>query len=524
MTTQLSQGSKTAADISALIRARNPLLWIVTREEGRVERLLMDAAEQAKYNICFWDCASGISSYDGKPKGRDGKEKTDPGAALAAIRDSEERAVWIMRDLQPWLKDPTVCRGLRTLARQLPLAPRDNARMVIVLSPSNEVPIELSGHAVVIEFPLPDRSEIAALLQTAIDSLPDDIKAQAADPAIREAAIDAAVGLTEEEAGACYRKSLVMARKIEPATIAAEKRRVITREKVLEWYDPIPGGLDAIGGLDVLKSWLRTRRSAFTAAAREYGLPAPKGCMLVGIPGCGKSLTAKAVATAWSMPLLRLDLGALRSKWVGESEGNIRKALKVAETVAPCVLWLDEIEKAMGGATQGAADGGVSADALGAVLNWLQERAGSVFMVATANDVSALPPELLRKGRFDELFFVDLPDTEDRAEILTVALKSHGRSGALTVDDTYRVAAATRDFTGAEIAALIPDALFTAFDDGARQITANDLLKAAAKTTPLAKTAADKIKRLREWGKESATPASSIKQDAARGTVRSLDI
>lgn len=519
-----SQGSKTAADISALLRARNPLLVIATREEGRVERFIMEAAESAKYNVFFWDCASGISSYDGKPKG-DGKSATDPAAVLATIGDSDERAVWVLRDLAPWFRDPNIVRAVRTLARKLPLSPRDNARSVILLSPTSEIPAELSGHAVVIDFPLPDRSEIAALLQTAIDALPDDIKAQAGNSAIRESAIDAAVGLTEEEAGACYRKSLVVSRKIEPATIAAEKKRVIAREKVLEWHDPMPGGLDSIGGLDILKEWLRTRRSAFSAAAREYGLPAPKGCMLVGISGCGKSLTAKAVATAWNMPLLRLDMGALRSKWVGESEGNIRKALKVAETVAPCVLWLDEIEKALAGATQGAADGGTSADALGAVLNWMQERAGSVFMVATANDVSALPPELLRKGRFDELFFVDLPSHTDRAEILHVALKAAGRGDALSGVDLLNVTAeACKDFTGAEIAALVPAALFTSFNDGARQITAADLLAVAVKTVPLAKTAAEKIARLRKWGETSATPASSAKPAAVMTGTRSIDI
>jgi len=502
----VNKGSKAAADISALLRARNPLLWIITREEARVERLLMEAAQTAQYDARFWDCSSGISDYAGNPK-EEGRNAVDPGAVIAAIRDSKQRAVWILRDLTPWLRDASIARGLRTLARTLPLSPRDQARAVILLTPSSEVPAELAGHAVVIDFPLPDRAEISALLDTAIGALPDDIKAQAADASIREAAIDAAVGLTEEEAGACYRKSLVMSRKIEPAAVATEKKRVITREKVLEWFDPLPGGLESIGGLDVLKGWLRARRSAFSAEARAYGLPSPKGCLLVGVPGCGKSLVAKAVATAWQLPLLRLDMGALRSKWVGESEGNIRKALKVAETVAPCVLWLDEIEKALAGATQGAADGGTSADALGAVLQWMQDRAGDVFMVATSNDVSALPPELLRRGRFDQIFFVDLPDREDRAEIIVAALRSHGREKIKV--DAYAVADASAEFTGAEIAALVPDALFVGFNDGAREITTADLVVAAGKVIPMARMSSEKIERLRAWGKTRATAAST---------------
>ncbi|HSN68796.1 MAG TPA: AAA family ATPase, partial [Thermoanaerobaculia bacterium] len=268
-----------------------------------------------------------------------------------------------------------------------------------------------------------------------------------------------------------------------------------------------PGGLDAVGGLDVLKSWLTSRRAAFTARARAYGLPAPKGAMLVGVPGCGKSLTAKAIATAWGMPLLRLDLGALKSKWVGESEGNIRKALKVAETVSPCVVWLDEIEKALGGASQGAADGGVSSDALGVILSWMQDRAGSVFVIATANDVSALPPELLRKGRFDEMFFVDLPNASERKAILSAALKANGRDGKVEI--TAGCIAAMSDFTGAEIAAIVPDALFAAFADGEREITTADLIDAANTVVPLAKTASEKITKVREWAKGRARPAST---------------
>lgn len=513
-------GTRAAADIGALLRARNPLIWLTTREEARAERLLMAAAQAAQYEPRFWDCATGITDYAGAPQ-EGGARATDPGTVLTTIRDSSKRAVWILRDLHQWLRDPTVCRGLRSLARSLTQAPRDQARAVIVLTPSSEVPPELAGHAVVVDFPLPDRAEIAAILDAAIEALPDDLRATAAPNGTRDAAIDAAVGLTAEEAQACFAKSLVATRRIEPAAVAAEKKRVIAREKVLEWVDPIPGGLDAVGGLNALKAWLMSRRAAFGPRARAYGLPAPKGALLVGVPGCGKSLTAKAIAAAWSMPLLRLDMGALRSKWVGESEQNIRKALRVAETVAPCVLWLDEIEKALAGATQGAADGGTSADALGAVLSWMQDRAGSVFVVATANDVTALPPELLRKGRFDELFFVDLPDDSERPAILRAAMKAHGRDNACDSPDLTR---ATAGFTGAELAALVPDALFTAFADGEREITPQDLITAAGNTVPLSRTAAEKVDAVRKWAKGRARPASTTTNPKGADTARRLDI
>ena len=520
----LSAGSRAAADVAALLRARNPLIWITTREEARTERLLFEASQAAQYEPRFWDCAQGITDYAGAPQDA-GAQVTDPAQVIGIIRDSRKRQVWILRDLPPWLRDPTVNRALRSLVRGLTLAPRDEARAVILVTPSAEIPPELAGHAVVVDWPLPDRAEIAQILDSAIAALPDDIRDAAAPNGARDAAIDAAVGLTAEEAQSCYAKSLVTTRRIDPATVSAEKKRVIAREKVLEWVDPIPGGLEAVGGLEALKVWLTARRAAFGPRARAYGLPAPKGALLVGVPGCGKSLTAKAIAAAWGMPLLRLDMGALKSKWVGESEGNIRKALRVAETVAPCVLWLDEIEKALAGATQGAADGGTSADALGAVLSWMQDRAGSVFVVATANDVTALPPELLRKGRFDELFFVDLPDPTERGHILQAALHQYGRDAGpgaeIYISD---VVAATAEFTGAEIAALVPEALYAAFADGERPITTADLCTAAAATVPLARTAAEKIDKLRTWAKGRARPASVTATPKPTGAARALDI
>lgn len=517
MTTATTAGSKAASDVSALLRARNTLLWIVTREEARAERGIIEAAYSANYAPIFWDCATGTSNAAGEPIDA---SLTDADQTLSKIRNSAQREVWILRDFAKWIASPFTLRGLRSLARSLQTAPRESARAVVVLSPTNEIPPELQGHAIVIEWPLPDRNEIASILDARIAVLPEDLRATAAPNGTREAAIDAAVGLTEEEAKSCYSKSLVTAKRIDPITVTGEKKKVISREKVLEWYDPLPGGLDAVGGLDVLKGWLTSRRAAFTARARAYGLPAPKGALLVGVPGCGKSLTAKAIATAWGMPLLRLDLGALKSKWVGESEGNIRKALRVAEAVSPCVVWLDEIEKALSGASSGAADGGVSSDALGVILSWMQDRVGSTFVIATANDVSALPPELLRKGRFDEMFFVDLPTATERAAILASALKAHGRDAAKI--DLAAIAGATQDFTGAELAALVPEALFTAFADREREITTTDIVNAARGTVPLSKTASEKITKLREWAKGRARPASS--PESQKSNVASLDL
>jgi ATPase family associated with various cellular activities (AAA)/AAA+ lid domain len=517
-----------AADVAALLRARNPLFWIVSREEQRVERYLIEAAGAAGYVSRTWDVAQGVADIAGEPE-RIGSN--DPGETLDAIRErvtrGSERCLWVMRDLPIWLAGPpgaSVLRRLRNLARILPTTPRDRAQAIVVLTTSTEIPAELTGHATVIEWPLPDRVEIAAILNACTEALPDDLKTTAAPNGERDAAIDAAVGLSGEEVQACYARSLVQLRRIDPATVAQEKRRVIARERVLEWHDPIAGGLDAVGGLDNLKAWLESRRAAYSPRARAYGLPAPKGALLVGVPGCGKSLTCKAIATAWGVPLLRVDLGVLESKSVGESEGNLRKAFRVIEAIGRCVVWLDEIEKALQGATSGSADGGVSADALGAVLSWMQERSGEAFVIATANDVEGLPPELLRKGRFDDVWFVDLPNDTEREKVLTATLRSYGRPTENEID-VRAVSRACEGYTGAELAALVPDALFAAFADGERDISTADLIAAAKTVVPLSKTAAEKIARLREWAKGRARPATSnVTEISEQKRARQLDL
>jgi len=528
MTTETkTRGQIVAADVSALLRARNPLIWIVTREEARVEALLIEAAAAAGYIPRTWDVAQGVADLSGKPV-TEMRGSEDPAAVLSLIGGraaGRERGVWIMRDLAPWLEGAvgfTTVRMLRNLARSLPGAPRDSAQALIVISPKADMPAELAGHATVIDWPMPDRAEIAAILDAAIEGLPDDLRESAAPNGQRDAAIDAAVGLSGEEAQACYARSLVQLRKIDPVLVANEKKRVVSRERVVEWIEPMKGGLDAVGGLDNLKGWLGVRKSAYSPAARAYGLPAPKGILLVGIPGTGKSLTAKAVSTAWQCPLLKVDLGALKSKFVGDSEANLRRLFKLIEAIGRCVVWFDEIEKALQGATSGSSDGGVSSDALGAVLNWMQERQGEAFVIATANDASSLPPELLRKGRFDELWFVDLPTTVERHAVLAAALRQYDR-GDVKVD-AAKVAKATEGFTGSEIAAIVPDALFAAFNDGAREITTVDLIDAAKTVVPLSVTASEKITALRDWAAGRARPASAPEAIDQARKVRALDL
>ena len=513
----MTKSQNEATNLCAHFKARSKLIWIVSREEARVEQYVFEAAAAAKYIARCLDAAQGVTDINGE-LARIGD--TDASATLAAISErgkaesGKERGVWIMRDLPPWLQGPLgvpVIRQLRNFARTV--EPRDTAQSIVIISPTGDVPPELSNHTTVIEWPLPDRDEIADLIDALIDEydLRDVVK-----NGQRDAAIDAAIGLSGEEAQACYARSLVQMKTIDPGTVAKEKKRVIARERILEWFDPIPGGLDAVGGLENLKTWLKGRAFAYTAKAREYGLPRPKGTMLVGISGCGKSLTAKSIATAWNCPLIRVDLGALKSKFVGESEANLRKAFAIIEALGFCVVWFDEVEKALQGATSGSADGGVSADAMGAVLTWMQERKSDAFIIMTANDVTQLPPEFLRKGRFDEVWWVDLPNQTERGDVLRAALKSHGRD-KVEINRTA-VAKATEGFTGSEIAAIVPDALYIAFADNAREITTDDLLAAANTVVPLSRTAKEKIDSMRKWANGRARFATRVEAEMPNTT------
>jgi MoxR-like ATPase len=525
-----------AQDIVALLKARTSFIWIVTREEARVESFLLEAAAAADYAPYTWDCGQGVADMQGNVLldrfAAEPGPGNDPGTIIDAIGNYARgrqpirnlrttRNFWILRDMAAWVTAPIglqTQRQLRNVVRYIPGVEANNAQAVVVLSTSAEVPAELADHATVIEWPLPDRDDLAAILEASVANLPEDVRKDALSTDAREAAIDAAAGLSEEEAASCFARSLVQYKRIDHLMVAQEKKRVISRG-MLEWFDPIPGGLAAVGGLGNLKSWLMQRESAFTIEAREYGLPAPRGALLVGFPGCGKTLIAKAIATAWQVPLLKLDLNALKSKFVGESEQNLRRTLKIIEAIGPCVVLADEIEKALAGATQGAADGGVSSDALGTLLTWMQERRGQAFIVATSNDISKLPPELLRKGRFDEIWFVDVPTLEERVEIVKATLASHGRKSAKI--DLMAVAEACSDFTGAEIAALVPDAMFTAFADKKREVTTKDLLAAADTVEPSTKTN-EKLIELRAWQQKNRIrlASGSSKQDKANKTVR----
>jgi hypothetical protein len=538
-----------AGEVAAKLRSRAPLIVVVTPEETRVEPHLYEGAFAAGYDdVRFYDIAQGFTDINKKLIMGD-RGQGDVDEALAAIKENKTRVAWVMRDLTPWIKEPVglvTARALRNLINSLPDRPLDRAQVIIMITAKADLPPEIATDAQVIEWPMPDRDEIGVILDaacapvlnsTAIREdgtpvIPEEVKAAVRDSITgdnRSAAIDAAIGLSGSEAQSCFATSLVMLRRIDPPTIAQEKKRVVAKDQLLTWYDPPPGGFDNVGAFEIYKAWARQRKIAYTPAARAYGLTAPKGVVFVGISGCGKSLAVKCTGGEWGVPVIRLDLGALKSKFVGESEQNLRKALQIIEALGWCVVWLDEIEKALAGATGEQGDGGVSADALGAILTWMQDRRGDAFVMATANDASKLPPELLRKGRFDEVWWVDLPTRTERAQIVRTALRQRGLDADVMADmDLDAVAAVTDTFTGAEIDALVPDAMFVGFADGAREITTQDLINAAKDVVPLAETKKEQIDELRRTWSTRARAVS--KPDAQTAEVtrgagsRQLDI
>ena len=562
MTTTKKPAAKTAslleaAEYRASVQSRCPIIVIKTPETARVEPYLFEYAGKADYEVRFWDFARGFTDLSGKVIMGD-RGQGDPDGALDAINENRSRVVWVLRDFLPLIAPPlglSVLCKLQNLARPdgLPARKSDYAQSIVLIGSTGEIPPQLTNSVSVQEWPLPDRAEMSKLLDDAVMPVLETDPATRDDPAEfrklqaatrksvsgadREYAIDAAIGLTGEQAAGCFARSLVLHGRIDPVAIAGEKKRVIGREGIVEWIDPPAQGVDAVGGLDNVKDDMTRVTAAFTPEARAYGVQTPKGALLVGIAGCGKSLIAKCIAATWGVPLLRLDLGALKSKFVGDSEANLRKTLKMIEAIGRCVVWIDEVEKALAGATGEAGDGGVAADALGTILTWMQDRAGQAYVIATANDTSKLPPELLRKGRFDKIWWVDLPNRAERAAIVAATLRTVNRDPVAMADmDLDVIAEATGDgnggplFSGAEMASLVTDALPIGFADNRREITTDDLLAVAGELKPLMKTpgAADKIEALRkEWvgrAKPAAKADTVLVGAASYANRRQLDI
>jgi len=475
-------------EFELLLRACYPLIYIPTFEEERVESAIAESAKRVGDRAVYiWDFVDG---YQDNPNNA-GVARRNPLQALEYIEQipTGNGAVVILRDFHRFLEDISVSRKLRNLARQLKSLPIN----VVLVSPEISIPSDLTEVLTVVEFPLPGSSEIKTEIEQLISGIPQTLPEKQLDAFVRSAK-----GLSLERIQRVLTRAIADHGELRPDDVdlvLEEKRQSIRQTQILDFY-PATEQMSDIGGLDNLKEWLLRRGGAFSDRARAYGLPNPRGLLLVGIQGTGKSLTAKAIAHHWHLPLLRLDVGRLFGGLVGESESRTRQMINIAETIAPCVLWIDEIDKAFSGLT-GQGDSGTSSRVFGTFITWLAEKTSSVFVVATANDVRALPPEMLRKGRFDEIFFVDLPTQQERKEIFSVHL-SHLRPHNLKDYDLDRLAYETPDFSGAEIEQTLIEAMHLGFSQN-REFQTEDILQAASHIVPLARTAQEEIQFLKEW-------------------------
>lgn len=473
-------------EFSLLLRACYPIIYLPTNEEERAEKAIASVTQKlGRRNVYIWDFVNG---YQENPN-HAGFGKRNPLQALEFVTRMPKDAggVFILRDFQRFLEDIAISRELRNLARTLKSQPKN----LIVIAPQVQIPKELSEVITVVEFALPSAPEI----RTEIERL---ISNQTLSVPLLDELVRAAQGLSLERIKRVLTKAIAINGSLEPddvELVLEEKRSSIRQTQILDYY-PATEQISDIGGLDNLKSWLLRRGGAFSEQARAYGLPNPRGLLLVGIQGTGKSLTAKAIAHHWHLPLLRLDVGRLFAGLVGESESRTRQTIELAEALAPCILWIDEIDKGFAG-LDGKGDSGTTSRVFGTFITWLAEKKSPVFVVATANNIRALPPEMLRKGRFDEIFFVGLPNQVEREAIFKVHLAKL-RPHNIGNYDAKRLAYETPDFSGAEIEQTIIEAMHIGFSQN-RDFATDDILEAASQIVPLAKTAREQIEYLQQW-------------------------
>jgi SpoVK/Ycf46/Vps4 family AAA+-type ATPase len=475
-------------EFELLLRACYPLIYIPTPEEERVEAAIASCAKRiGNRSIYIWDFVDG---YQDNPN-NEGVGRRNPLQALEYIEQlpSNVGGVFIFRDFHRFLEDVSISRKLRNLARKLKSQPKN----LVIVSPQLEIPAELTEVFTVVDFHLPNGSEIRSEIQRLLISIGQSLSDKLLDELVRSSQ-----GLSLERIRRVLTRCIASRGNIEAEDvelILEEKRQSIRQTQILDFY-PATEQIADIGGLDSLKDWLLRRGGAFSDRARSYGLPYPRGLLLVGIQGTGKSLTAKAISHHWHLPLLRLDVGRLFGGLVGESESRTRQMISLAEALAPCVLWIDEIDKAFAG-VEGRGDGGTTSRVFGTFINWLAEKKSPVFVVATANNIQALPPEMLRKGRFDEIFFVGLPSQEEREAIFSVHV-SRLRPHNVKNYDIKRLAYETPDFSGAEIEQTLIEAMHIGFSQN-RDFTTDDILEAASQIIPLARTAQEQIQFLQNW-------------------------
>ena len=491
-----------ADHLDLLIRARTPILWIRSQEEERIAALLSAAAKRlGNRALARWDFISGLTGWPG----RDGEAARNPLAALDSLAalPADQPALLVLHDFHRYSDDASICRKLRNLATSL----RQQPHTLVITAAEWQLPRDLEECITLLDLPLPDQQEIETLLRSIAQACGQSMEGELLEQLSHSCSGLSAQRIRQVAArGLASRGQLGLA---DLEEVLEEKRQAIARSELLE-YCPTEATPADIGGLDGLKRWLEQRHMAFSDEARRYGLPLPRGVLLVGPQGTGKSLTAKAIAHSWAMPLLRLDVGRLFAGLVGASEARTRDMIQRAEAMAPCVLWIDEIEKGFGAGGDGRSDGGTSQRVLASLLTWMAEKSSAVFVVATANGVEKLPPELLRKGRFDEIFLLDLPDATERNAILDLQLRRRRPDHSLPLEV---VVDRTAGFSGAELEQVVIEAMHQAFSEQ-REFGESDLISAAAQLVPLSRTAREQLEALQQWASSGRARPASTRQPA----------
>ena len=514
---------KSEKELEYLLKARYPLVYVVSPEEERVSRVLVRLANARKKKVVFWSSTQGFDEQGGA-------DIKDPLQALNYIHDAKDDGVYVLKDFHDYIGVPDIKRRLRDLAREF----RSSLKACLILSPVQKIPPEMEKELAVVEFDLPSLEEIRTTMKGVLAGLPAGSRAAEwagefqQDAGLMRKVAESALGLTQVEIENALAKSLVVLGQRKSydidlliELIQSEKEQIIRKSGTLEFLHP-ESSFSGVGGLGPMKDWLRKRAKAFTPEARAFGLPEPRGILMLGIPGCGKSLMAKSVASLWKLPLIRLDVGKVFGSLVGSSEEGMRRAIRTAESVAPCIMWLDELEKGLAGTqSSGQSDAGTTARVFGTFITWLQEKKSAVFVIGTANNVRMLPPELLRKGRFDEIFFVDLPNRAERREIVEIHLKLRGRDPAAF--DVDALVEASEGFSGSELEQVVISALYDAFDKD-EEVTDEYLLHAISETVPLSRTMQEEIASMRDWAKNRARLASEPVQLQEREPVRRIEI
>ncbi|HDS15159.1 MAG TPA: AAA family ATPase [Proteobacteria bacterium] len=484
------------------IRSNHSLINVITYEEARFLSMVAESPFFKDKNIITWDLADGFNPIKGDMPGIKNKERPDPINCLLEIKKFSGSAIFILRDFHLHFRESIILRSLRNLNHDLQFT----RKTIVLTTPSPSLPLELREDICQIELELPGYLEIEKELDSVVLSTS---QRKPPTPQLKEKIIESTLGLSMVNIKNLFSRIIIIHGAIDERAIEIilqEKRGIIKKGEILEFF-PVQESLNDIGGLENLKAWLRKRSQVFTHKAKDYGLPAPKGILIIGIQGTGKSLTAKATAGLWKLPLLRMDLGKVFGSLLGESEQNLRQAIQLAETISPCILWVDELEKAFSGSSGAAGDSGTSARILGTFLTWMQEKTKPVFIIATGNDVAQLPPELMRKGRFDEIFFVDLPSTTERQAIFKVLLEKV--RPVIRQFNLEKLAQATTDYSGAEIEQIIYDAMFNAFDENQREFTETDILASVSEIIPISRLMSEKINALKAWAAQRTRKANS---------------